>query len=79
MGMVVTLATVPPGHSGAVLSVLFSAQAQAYGYLEACMRALIDGATEPMFLSSGAEDVRAAAAAAAAAAACRALCRPRLS
>ena len=43
----VTLATVPRGNSGAVLSVLFSAQAKAYGYLEACMRALIDGATEP--------------------------------
>ena len=27
-----------------------------YGYLEACMRALVDGSTDPIFLSSGAED-----------------------
>ena len=56
----VTLATVPRGVGGAVLNVKFDAAghgAQAnMGYLEACMRASFNGAAEPTFLSSGAED-----------------------
>ena len=56
----VTLASVPRGVGGAVLNVKFDAAghgAQAnMGYLEACMRASFDGAAEPTFLSSGAED-----------------------
>eukprot|EP00658_Telonema_sp_P-2_P048115 TRINITY_DN36617_c0_g1_i1.p1 TRINITY_DN36617_c0_g1~~TRINITY_DN36617_c0_g1_i1.p1 ORF type:complete len:400 (+),score=92.80 TRINITY_DN36617_c0_g1_i1:36-1235(+) len=54
----VTLLTVPPGKSGALVMTQFSARGLSgnYGYLEACMRAYIDGAAEPMFLSSGAED-----------------------
>lgn len=55
----VTLMSVPPGTAGAVLSVRFDAKSEAangLGYLEACMRAMIDGATTPLFLSSGAED-----------------------
>ena len=34
----------------------FDAAGPSYGYLEACMRALIDGDASPIFLSSGAED-----------------------
>ena len=52
----VTLMDVPPATSGALLAVRFDASGKSYGYLEACMRALIDGATSPLFLSSGAED-----------------------
>lgn len=55
----VTLADVPAGTSGALLNVRFDPSANPFfegvGFLEACMRALIDGATTPMFLSSGAE------------------------
>ena len=55
----VTLANVSAGTSGAVLSVKFDASSSGgFGYLEACMRAVIDGAEAPLFLSSGAEDVR---------------------
>ena len=42
--------------AGALLRVDFDAAAPNYGYLEACMRLLADGASEPLFLSSGAED-----------------------
>eukprot|EP00935_MAST-01C_sp_MAST-1C-sp1_P001287 g1287.t1 len=53
----VTIADVPSGTAGALLNVRFDASnPTSYGYLEACMRAMIDGATTPMFLSSGAED-----------------------
>jgi len=54
----VTLMDVPAGTSGAVLTVRFDAKTDTsnYFYLEACMRALADGATTPLFLSSGAED-----------------------
>jgi hypothetical protein len=57
-GELITLMNVSAGTSGAVLSVRFDAKTttSGYGYLEACMRALIDGATSPLFLSSGAED-----------------------
>jgi hypothetical protein len=41
--------------SGAVLAVKTDADAESYTYLEACMRALIDGADKPLFLSSGGE------------------------
>ena len=52
----VTLAEVPAGRAGALLLTQFDAAAANYGYLEACLRAYIDGAPEPLFLSSGAED-----------------------
>lgn len=56
----VTLATVPAGTAGALLNVKFDAQGRGgetgLGFLEACMRAQIDGASQPIFLSSGAED-----------------------
>ena len=53
----VTLADIGKGTAGAVLQLMFDASnPKSYGYLEACMRALVDGATEPIFLSSGAED-----------------------
>jgi hypothetical protein len=52
----VTIADVPSGTAGALLNVRFDAAGGSYGYLEACMRAMIDGATTPLFLSSGAED-----------------------
>jgi len=41
---------------GAVLEVMLAASSNNYGYLEACLRGLIDGATNPIFLSSGTED-----------------------
>eukprot|EP00041_Stephanoeca_diplocostata_P025931 m.691229 g.691229 ORF g.691229 m.691229 type:complete len:578 (-) comp22853_c0_seq5:924-2657(-) len=53
---IVTLADVPSGTAGVLVNVRFDAKSGNYHYLEACMRALIDGSTEPLFLSSGAED-----------------------
>ena len=52
----VTLADIPAGTAGALLNVKFDAADSTYHYLEACMRAMIDGADTPLFLSSGAED-----------------------
>ena len=53
----VTLADVADGTAGALFMTRFDASnPKSYGYLEACMRAMIDGATSPLFLSSGAED-----------------------
>lgn len=51
-----TLADIPPGTAGAMLNVRFDANGANMHYLEACMRAMIDGAASPLFLSSGAED-----------------------
>jgi len=47
---------IPAGTAGAVLNLKFDAAGASYGYLEACMRYYADGAAEPQFLSSGAED-----------------------
>ena len=52
----VTLVDIPAGTAGAVLNLKFDAAGASYGYLEACMRYYADGAAEPQFLSSGAED-----------------------
>ena len=52
----VTLASSPAGTSGAFLRVNFDSKGPNFGYLEACMRLVTDGATTPLFLSSGAED-----------------------
>ena len=52
----VTLASSPASTSGAFLRVNFDAKGPSFGYLEACMRLVTDGATTPLFLSSGAED-----------------------
>eukprot|EP00040_Diaphanoeca_grandis_P021191 m.112895 g.112895 ORF g.112895 m.112895 type:complete len:466 (+) comp28226_c0_seq1:152-1549(+) len=52
----VTLANVSDDKSGALLRVNFDAKGHGFGYLEACMRLVTDGATTPLFLSSGAED-----------------------
>jgi len=52
----VTLANVTNEKSGALLRVNFDATGPNFGYLEACMRLVTDGATTPLFLSSGAED-----------------------
>jgi hypothetical protein len=52
----VTLVDIPSGTAGAVLNLKFDAAGASYGYLEACMRFFPDQATEPLFLSSGAED-----------------------
>jgi hypothetical protein len=43
------------GQSGAVLAVKTDADAESFTYLEACMRAMIDGSDKPLFLSSGGE------------------------
>jgi hypothetical protein len=43
-------------HSGALYMVALSAKSSNQNYLESIMRAYIDGATEPMDLSSGMED-----------------------
>ena len=51
-----TLANVTAGKAGALMRVNFDASGPTYGYLEACMRFYPDGAPEPVFLSSGAED-----------------------
>lgn len=51
----VTLAEAPAGTSGALLRVNFDAFGPNFGFLEACMRLVTDGATNPIFLSSGAE------------------------
>eukprot|EP01049_Picozoa_sp_SAG25_P005170 SAG25_NODE_344_length_9418_cov_328.220815_10_plen_607_part_01 len=52
----VTLVSIPRGTAGALLNVKADAESGTYHYLEACMRATIDGGAEPMFLSSGGED-----------------------
>jgi hypothetical protein len=53
----VTLADVPSGTAGALLGVRFDANgSKGFGFLEACMRAMVDGAARPLYLSSGAED-----------------------
>eukprot|EP00656_Telonema_subtile_P013326 TRINITY_DN16767_c0_g1_i2.p1 TRINITY_DN16767_c0_g1~~TRINITY_DN16767_c0_g1_i2.p1 ORF type:complete len:287 (+),score=33.62 TRINITY_DN16767_c0_g1_i2:41-901(+) len=52
----ITLADIPAGSGGALLLTQLDSTSGDYNYLEACVRAYIDGAQEPMFLSSGAED-----------------------
>jgi hypothetical protein len=52
----VTIANIEGGTAGALLGVRFDANGTKFNYLEACMRAMIDGATRPLYLSSGAED-----------------------
>jgi hypothetical protein len=56
----VTLADIPAGTAGALLSLKLDAAGTGsqlgLQYLEACFRAEIDGAASPLFLSSGAED-----------------------
>jgi hypothetical protein len=52
----ITLANISAGTAGALLQTNFAASGPSFGYLEACMRFFPDGATEPVFLSSGAED-----------------------
>jgi hypothetical protein len=52
----VTLANISAGTAGALLQTNFAATGPSYTYLEACMRFFPDGAAEPVFLSSGAED-----------------------
>ena len=42
--------------SGAVYLTTIAARSSNFSYLEACMRAYIDGANEPLWLSSGLED-----------------------
>lgn len=51
-----TIANVTAGRGGLVHEVVMQANASTFLYLEACMRAYIDGASEPLFLSSGTED-----------------------
>lgn len=61
-----TLAEIPPGMGGALLLTQLDAKSAlpagggleggAFDYLEACMRIHLDGAPEPLFLSSGTED-----------------------
>jgi hypothetical protein len=41
---------------GAILAVQLDATGPSYQYLEACLRFYVDGAEQPIFLSSGAED-----------------------
>ena len=59
-GQLFTMARVSAGTSGVLLSVKVDAEGSGheagYEYLEGCMRAVIDGASSPLFLSSGAED-----------------------
>lgn len=52
----ITLANVSADRSGALLRIQFDATGGDYSYLEACMRLYENGATSPLFLSSGAED-----------------------
>lgn len=52
----ITMANVSRGTSGAVLSLKLDSTSTDMNYLEACVRAYIDGAEQPLFLSSGAED-----------------------
>lgn len=52
----ITLANISSDRSGALLRVQFDATAADYTYLEACMRLYNNGATTPLYLSSGAED-----------------------
>lgn len=52
----IDLAKAPSGTSGALVRVHLDAKSDSFGFLEACMRFYPDGAKEPMFLSSGAED-----------------------
>lgn len=44
------------GKSGAIYQVTVAAKSRTLVFLEACMRAYIDGKSEPLFLSSGLED-----------------------
>ena len=52
----VTIAAVPAGVGVALASVKLDATSSDMAYLEACLRAYVDGAPTPLFLSSGAED-----------------------
>eukprot|EP00657_Telonema_sp_P-1_P006870 TRINITY_DN26337_c0_g1_i1.p1 TRINITY_DN26337_c0_g1~~TRINITY_DN26337_c0_g1_i1.p1 ORF type:complete len:282 (-),score=81.10 TRINITY_DN26337_c0_g1_i1:146-991(-) len=52
----ISLVDLPSGTAGAVLSLKLDSSSADYNYLEACVRAYIDGSSEPIFLSSGAED-----------------------
>ena len=42
--------------AGALYQVTIAAKSENFGYLEACMRAYLDGSQKPLFLSSGLED-----------------------
>ena len=42
--------------AGALYQVTIAARSENFSYLEACMRAYIDGAEKPLWLSSGLED-----------------------
>ena len=55
-GDFITLANVSSDLSGALLRIQFDASGADYTYLEACMRLYNDGASTPLYLSSGAED-----------------------
>ncbi|HPO13254.1 MAG TPA: DUF2961 domain-containing protein [Candidatus Hydrogenedentes bacterium] len=45
-----------PAKSGLLYQVTLAAKSKNFNYLEACMRAYINGAAEPLWLSSGLED-----------------------
>lgn len=51
-----TVASAPAGTAGALLSLMFDAASGDYNYLEACVRFYPNGASTPLYLSSGTED-----------------------
>jgi len=51
-----TVASAPADRAGAVVSVLFQSNSSDYNFLEACVRFYPNGASSPIFLSSGTED-----------------------
>lgn len=55
-GDFITLVNVTADRSGALLRVQLDAGGSDFSYLEACMRFYNNGATTPLYLSSGAED-----------------------
>ena len=50
---IVTLASVPNGTAGALVTVMMDAQSMDLTFLEGCMRFFANGAAAPQFLSSG--------------------------
>jgi len=50
------MVNISAGISGMMLGVNYYVQSGDLNYLEACMRAYVDGSEKPLFLSSGTED-----------------------
>jgi len=51
-----TVASAPADRAGAIVSVFFQSNSSDYNFLEACVRFYPNGASSPIFLSSGTED-----------------------